>query len=180
MNIPIVGFVLLLLSGCAMFEGWNSNSLAGDSQSNTQYSYLEAQLQTLTAKVDGLEQSNAKLQRDLADVQTRLGQLQSGAGGSASATELQQLRSQVQQIQVQQEKDKQAILDQVAKELAGLASRRNATPASNSGSSDVGYEYTVKQGDTLAAIAKTYGTTVAAIKKSNNLSSDTVRIGQKL
>src|ERR1051325_8122667 len=159
MNFPIVGVVLLLFSGCAMFEGWNSNSSASDSQANTQYSYLAAQIQPLTERVAGLEQSNARLQRDLADVQTRLSQMQTGAGGSASATELQQLRSQVQQLQVQQEKDKQAILDQLARELAGLAARRSASPPASSGSSDVGYEHTVKQGDTLAAVAKTYGTT---------------------
>ena len=38
----------------------------------------------------------------------------------------------------------------------------------------------VQQGDTLGHIALRYGTTVSAIKHSNNLSSDLVRIGQKL
>lgn len=40
--------------------------------------------------------------------------------------------------------------------------------------------YVVKKGDTLAKIAKSQGTTVTALKKANNLSSDVVRIGQKL
>lgn len=38
----------------------------------------------------------------------------------------------------------------------------------------------VATGDTLGRIAKQYGTTVALIKKSNNLKSDVIRIGQKL
>jgi LysM repeat protein len=40
--------------------------------------------------------------------------------------------------------------------------------------------YTVKSGDTLLGIASHYGTTVAAIKKLNGLSSSTLHIGQKL
>lgn len=40
--------------------------------------------------------------------------------------------------------------------------------------------YVVKKGDTLGKIAGTAGTTVAAIKKTNRLASDTIRIGQEL
>lgn len=40
--------------------------------------------------------------------------------------------------------------------------------------------YTVKKGDTLASIAKKYGTTYQAIMKLNNLKSTTIKVGQKL
>ena len=40
--------------------------------------------------------------------------------------------------------------------------------------------YTVKSGDTLYGIARTYNTTVDAIKKLNNLTSNTLSIGQTL
>lgn len=40
--------------------------------------------------------------------------------------------------------------------------------------------YTVKKGDTLYSIAKKYNTTVNNIKSLNNLSTSTLRIGQKL
>ncbi|WP_243385554.1 muramidase family protein [Bacillus kexueae] len=40
--------------------------------------------------------------------------------------------------------------------------------------------YTVQSGDSLSGIAKKYGTTVTAIKGANNLSSDTIYIGQTL
>ena len=44
----------------------------------------------------------------------------------------------------------------------------------------VSSSYTVVKGDTLSGIAHKSGTTVAALKQANNLSSDTIRIGQKL
>ena len=40
--------------------------------------------------------------------------------------------------------------------------------------------YTVVSGDTLYSIARRYNTTVSAIKELNNLTSDTLQIGQKL
>lgn len=40
--------------------------------------------------------------------------------------------------------------------------------------------YVVKSGDTLSAIASKYHTTVAAIKRANELSSDTIRVGQRI
>lgn len=40
--------------------------------------------------------------------------------------------------------------------------------------------YTVRKGDTLSAIAKRYGTTVAALKRANGLKSDLILVGQRL
>ena len=41
-------------------------------------------------------------------------------------------------------------------------------------------KYTVRAGDTLWAIARTYGTTVDAIQKLNGLTGDVINIGQVL
>ena len=41
-------------------------------------------------------------------------------------------------------------------------------------------EYTVKKGDSLYKIARKYRTTVSALKKINNLSSNNIRVGMKL
>ncbi|MBQ0057693.1 MAG: transglycosylase SLT domain-containing protein [Bacteroidales bacterium] len=48
------------------------------------------------------------------------------------------------------------------------------------GTADASGRYTVRKGDTLGAIARRNHTTVAKIKKLNNLKSDNLRIGQKL
>ena len=54
-------------------------------------------------------------------------------------------------------------------------------PSSNNGGSTENYvSYVVKSGDTLYAIASRYGTTVDAIKNFNNLTSNTLSIGQVL
>jgi peptidoglycan endopeptidase LytE len=52
-------------------------------------------------------------------------------------------------------------------------------PAST-GSGMGGETYTVKSGDTLTKIAKVHGTTVKAIRAENNLTTDHIKVGQKL
>lgn len=57
----------------------------------------------------------------------------------------------------------------------------NTTTTSNKSSSTSSAQYyVVKSGDTLASIAKKYNTTVAKLKKLNNLKSDTIKAKQKL
>jgi len=164
--------IVLFLSGCSTFEGWNGGG--SSSTKSTEITYLQEQVRLLTERVTSLEQRNANLEREVADLQTRLAQTQ----GGASAAELQQLRTQVQELQMQREKDKQAILDEVSKIVAGVAANRKAASSSTGG--DVGYEHTVEKGQTLFDIARAYGVTVAAIKKANNLDSDLIRVGQVL
>jgi murein DD-endopeptidase MepM/ murein hydrolase activator NlpD len=53
-------------------------------------------------------------------------------------------------------------------------------PASSPPASLQGGRYTVQSGDTLSAISRRTGASVAAIKRTNGLSSDMVRVGQRL
>ncbi len=57
-----------------------------------------------------------------------------------------------------------------------------ATPSTPRPTGTVGADgtYTVVSGDTLSGIASRYGTTVAAIKDLNGLTSDSIYVGQKL
>ena len=63
-----------------------------------------------------------------------------------------------------------------AKASKGGASTEAATDAA----SGDGLVYRVKGGDNLGKIAKKHGTTAKAIRALNNLTSDTIRVGQKL
>jgi LysM repeat protein len=55
-----------------------------------------------------------------------------------------------------------------------------ARKAAKAGKADASGNYVVKAGDTLGAIAHANGTTSKAIMEANNLSSDRLKIGQKL
>jgi LysM repeat protein len=59
---------------------------------------------------------------------------------------------------------------------APAASGNAITPAAT----EAAAEYVVKGGDTLSRIARKFGTTPKAIRRSNNLSSDLIKVGQKL
>jgi len=56
----------------------------------------------------------------------------------------------------------------------------NSTPSYSGGAASSGRSVTVKSGDTLTAIARRNGTSVAALKSSNGLTSDMIKIGQRL
>lgn len=61
-------------------------------------------------------------------------------------------------------------------------SPNTGTPDNNppGGQPSTGVYYTVIKGDTLFSISRKYGTTVEAIKRLNNLTSNTISIGQRL
>jgi len=60
------------------------------------------------------------------------------------------------------------------------ASSGGSSSSSGSNSSGSTSTYKVKSGDTLSHIASRHGVSVANLKKWNNLSSDLIRVGQKL
>jgi LysM repeat protein len=82
----------------------------------------------------------------------------------------------VRALDAAREKDKQVILDTLAKELASISGAKPVSPTSAGG----GKEHVVQKGENLSAIAKATGVTVAELKKANNLTSDEIKVGQKL
>ena len=62
----------------------------------------------------------------------------------------------------------------------GPKPNNTTTTSSKSSSTSSAQYYVVKSGDTLASIAKKYNTTVAKLKKLNNLKSDKITVKQKI
>jgi LysM repeat protein len=58
-----------------------------------------------------------------------------------------------------------------------VVKKSKAEPAADA---EGGNEYTVQPGDSLSAIAVKHGTTVAAIKKANGMTSNALRAGEKI
>ena len=61
---------------------------------------------------------------------------------------------------------------------AGATDATSAAPAASA--SSAGTTHTVVRGDTLSGIARSYGTSAAAIKQANGMTSDTVVLGKQL
>ena len=62
--------------------------------------------------------------------------------------------------------------------MNSLGGTHSSSSSSSSGS--IKATHTVKSGETLFSIARHYGSTPDKIKKANGLSSDVIRVGQKL
>ena len=63
---------------------------------------------------------------------------------------------------------------------ASTSSTSSSTPASSGSSTSGTTTYTVKSGDTLSGIASRHGISVADLKALNGLTSNNIKIGQKL
>lgn len=67
-----------------------------------------------------------------------------------------------------------------ASSSSSTTSKGSTTAASNGSSGSSASYHTVRSGDTLSGIATKYGTTVTRIKELNGLTSNNIKVGQKL
>jgi LysM repeat protein len=145
-----------------------------------QLSILDERLSKLRADVDALQFNQQQVQQDIKQVQAQLEDLRR-TGPSASANDIQALETRVRALDAARETDKKVILDQLAKELAALGGARNSgSPPPSPPPQATGNEHIVQKGETLTAIAKNCGVTIAELRKANSLTSDTLKVGQKL
>ena len=119
---------------------------------------LRSQIDELRMQLEASRQSNENYQKDIA----RLDEL-------------------VQKVNSAREKDRQVVLDEVSREMARLSQKSAAAPPPREEKKQVGYEHTVKKGETLYAIAKAYGVPASALLKANRLTEKSaLRAGQIL
>src|SRR5580698_3525472 len=158
-------------------------AIAANAQDQTvaqQLSILDERLSKLRADVDALQFNQQQVQQDIKQLQGQLEEVHHD-GPSASANDLQALEARVKALDAAREADKKAIIDQLAKELAAMSGGhggKTATPPSTAATT--GSEHIVATGETLTSIAKSTGTTIADLRKANNLTSDSLKVGQKL
>jgi N-acetylmuramoyl-L-alanine amidase len=103
--------------------------------------------------------------------------------------EVKRLDEALKQSNAAREREKTALVEQVAKMIDEMQRRATAnssrttptialTPAPTP--TDGAMRHTVKAGENLTVIAKSYGVTVSDLKKANRLSNDLLQVGQVL
>jgi len=167
--------ILSLFFVAAVFLACNSAQAAEDLTISQGLSLLDEKVNKLTAQSEDLQFRYQQLQKTIEKLQTDLGELRKAiaASGGDSPSELKRLEDRIAAVDAARQKDRQAIIDQLAKELSGSPSGK--IPAKSDGK-----EHVVQKGENLTAIAHQYGVSVADLKKANNLTSNDIKVGQKL
>jgi LysM repeat protein len=177
----VLTLVITLCCASGMFAVTAQAPLrAGQAEPNVAQSLaiIDERLKQLSQQIEALQFDQQQMQKQIVDLQAQVVELQRPAT-AGSATDLQALEAKIKASDDAREKDKQAILDAVAKEIAAIGGHTTSGSATTSPTGD-GREYVVQKGDTLTSIAKANGVTVAQLKKANNLSTDALQTGQKL
>ncbi len=130
-------------------------------QMNENMTAIINQMNAITLKVQELEAKNKQLEAEVV-----------------------LLRKQVQAESEARQETMRKFANEVTKELGSSRQTVQTPPPSSQSSSNTPegeyHEYIVQKGATLSAIAKAANVSVSDIRKANNMSSDTLRIGQKL
>lgn len=137
-------------------------------------------MQKLVDEISRLQQDNAALRKDNAALIEQL--KKSFAAVDAKLQDEAQARHAAVQSEAQ---TREAADQQTIKTVADLVARKlNSTaaapPPPAPTADNTRGTYVVARGDTLASIASAFGTSVSKLRAANNLSSDTLFVGQKL
>lgn len=137
-------------------------------QTEQRMALMEERLERLRAEVEDLQFRTRRMQEQLDDLQAQVNHLRK----SITEADWAKLDAQLRAMEAARERDKQVILDTLAKELAAISASRAAAGS---------VEHVVARGETLSAIAARYGVTTDAIVRANNLNNPhAIQVGQKL
>lgn len=134
-----------------------------------------ADIQKLNERINGIQMDQQALTREVEALR------RAPREDLATKNRLDTLERQLQALDSARESDRREIVTELSRKVAAIVGGASGGSSGRGGSSsDTGYEHVVKSGETLSAIAAAYKSSTAAIKRANNLSSDMVRVGQKL
>jgi hypothetical protein len=167
---------------------------AAREEAEANYRRLSAELKQLTENYEFLQKQMAELSKSVRELSDQVAR---NAQHPAGQDKLQQLAAQVQKVDEARVADNKKIFDTIAelhgvlKNLAANAGRRPPPPppTTNGGSTNVsteGFEYEVKEHDTLSGIVQAYRlnnikVSAKAIMEANpNVKWNALKIGQKI
>lgn len=177
----IFPIALMVLAGCDTTTRDIQREQVSQRQTLTE---MQEKQEALNVNLQSTQEENANLHQQIDELRAELEA--SRKTSTTYAGDIARLDELVQKLNSAREKDRQVILDQVSSELARMSQKTASTPAASppqkkSNRPDVGYEHTVKKGESLFAIAKAYGVTSAEIAKANSLKEKSpLRAGQVL
>ncbi len=175
--------------------------LAVPALSPAQDAATEERLNRLSAQIDVLMEAKESLNKKIDDLAGQIRDLQTQVtkptGNYASADDVKQLADKLKEIDQKRQQDNEQILktlQSLRTSLSGGGSSHRgsstSTPTANIDTSsphtDKGYEYVVKQNDSLAAIVKAYRdnnikVTLAQVEAANpGLKPESLKVGQKI
>jgi hypothetical protein len=136
-----------------------------------------AEIQKLNERINGLQLEQQRLAQELDTLR------RTPREDLATKNRLDTLDRQLQALGAARESDRHEVVAELSRKVAAIvggASGGGSSSGRGGSSSETGYEHVVKTGETLSAIAAAYKVSVSAVKRANKMSSDTVRLGQKL
>jgi LysM repeat protein len=170
--------MLALLAGCDT----TSRQIQQEQLSQRQtIQELQEQQESLNVNLQSTQEENARLRQQIEELRAELES--SRQTSSTYASDIHRLDELVHKMNSSREKDRQAILDEVSRELARISQKTAAAapPPARQASSDSGYEHVVKKGQTLFGIAKAYGVSASRIAQANKIQVKTpLKAGQVL
>lgn len=135
-----------------------------------------ADIQKLNERLNGLQLEQQALTREIEEIR------RAPREDLVTKNRLDMIERQLQAVNTARESDRREIVADLSRKVAAIVggSGGGSSGRGSSGGSETGYEHVVKAGESLSAIAAAYKTSIGTIKRANNISSDTVRVGQKL